>query len=440
MNAALKWLFPILSAVLYFNLSYYTDRSNFNILISQVSILYILFILIYWKLMKEADFLTLSQIQGWSVGLRLILLFSIPNLSDDYFRFLWDGLISLSGENPYAYVPSDYESTILIAPFHSLYEGMNSQNYYSVYPPINQFIFELTASMFPGSILKQVIYMKSMLFLGELYVIFALPRLLLKLNVPVYFSLFYLLNPLVILEISGNLHFEGLTITFLVAFLSFLLAQRTMLSSVFFGLAIGIKMIPLIFLPALARYFELKDSLKFVLISALVFTLPFVLFFDAQMISHIWQSIDLYFQTFEFNASVYYIIRYIGFKTVGYNIIQSAGIVLSVIVVILTLIFAFKIRTRDIQSLLHFSFYTLLVYYLLSTTIHPWYLMNLLFFSLFTIHYRSVFLWTFLSFLSYSAYSNPDYHENLWLVSIEYILFLSMFVYELMESRKSKHA
>src|SRR5438876_7315473 len=38
---------------------------------------------------------------------RLTLLWRPPDLSDDIFRYLWDGRVAQSGLSPYAYVPED---------------------------------------------------------------------------------------------------------------------------------------------------------------------------------------------------------------------------------------------------------------------------------------------------------------------------------------------
>ena len=71
------------------------------------------------------------------------------------------------------------------------------------------------------------------------------------------------------------------------------------------------------------------------------------------------------------------------------------------------------------------------VYYLLSSTVHPWYLIFLLGLGLFT-KYRFPLAWSVLAILSYYAYSNPAYTENLWLLGIEYFLVIALFIYELM--------
>ena len=62
------------------------------------------------------------------------------------------------------------------------------------------------------------------------------------------------------------------------------------------------------------------------------------------------KSIHLYFQKFEFNASVYYIIREIGFQMKGYNFIQTVGTISPFIVSKILLVF-FKKDNKNYKVL-----------------------------------------------------------------------------------------
>ena len=46
------------------------------------------------------------------IALRIALIFSIPILSDDYFRFLWDGFLSNQGINPFEFKPTEITSVV----------------------------------------------------------------------------------------------------------------------------------------------------------------------------------------------------------------------------------------------------------------------------------------------------------------------------------------
>ncbi len=148
-------------------------------------------------------------------------------------------------------------------------------------------------------------------------------------------------------------------------------------------------------------------------------------------------SIGLWFGKFEFNASVYYMVRWIGFQTKGYNVIETAGKILPTITFVVVIFLTFIRKNGAMQSLIKSMLFGIYVYLLLSTTVHPWYLAIPLFLSVFT-RFRFVLLWSLLVILSYSAYSNAQYDENIWLVALEYMVVIGYFLYELFLQKSSK--
>ena len=73
-----------------------------------------------------------------SVVFRAGLLFASPVLSDDLYRYLWDGRILLSGENPYRYPPRSEELRGLR---DDVYERLGHREIRTIYPPAAQAIF-----------------------------------------------------------------------------------------------------------------------------------------------------------------------------------------------------------------------------------------------------------------------------------------------------------
>ena len=161
----------------------------------------------------------------------------------------------------------------------------------------------------------------------------------------------------------------------------------------------------------------------------IVIVLGFLPFYSSELIAKYSSSVGLWFGNFEFNASIYYIVRAIGYKFTGYNVIQIAGKILPLVTLFSVLILAFKRRNEFPEILLTSIVFSYFIYLLLSTTVHPWYLTIPLLFSVFT-RYRFMIVWSFVIFLSYFAYSNEAYTENLWLILLEYAIVLVMFIYE----------
>ena len=76
------------------------------------------------------------------------------------------------------------------------------------------------------------------------------------------------------------------------------------------------------------------------------------------------------------------------------------------------------------------------LYFLLSTTVHPWYLATPLLISVFT-KFRFMIFWSFVVILSYSAYDNLQFQENIYLVALEYVLVASFFCYEIYYKKRN---
>src|SRR5690606_35260493 len=117
----------------------------------------------------------------------------------------------------------------------------------------------------------------------------------------------------------GNLHMEALLIFFLLLFLYQLHYQRYLTSAVPFALAVGSKLLPLMFLPFVWRKLGFRRFAAFGFVLLVVLLLLFFPLLSLEVLRNIWQSIDLYFQRFEFNASVYYLLRWLGIQLTGYN-------------------------------------------------------------------------------------------------------------------------
>jgi hypothetical protein len=140
-------------------------------------------------------------------------------------------------------------------------------------------------------------------------------------------------------------------------------------------------------------------------------------------------SVSLYFQKFEFNASVYYLIREIGFWLTGYNIIGIAGIGLAVCTFIIILALAMMENVGQC-NLPGIFIWPLFIYLALATTVHPWYITPIIAFSVFS-KFRFAVLWSFLILWSYEGYSATGFAENMLFVCVEYLFLLGMVIYEL---------
>jgi hypothetical protein len=157
---------------------------------------------------------------------------------------------------------------------------------------------------------------------------------------------------------------------------------------------------------------------------------------DAVTIQNLLDSIDLFIRRFEFNASIYYIIRWFGTLIKGYNIIAFAGPVLAATAALVILYISIKKREICENIFFHEAVFIISTWLLFSTTVHPWYLCMPVALALFT-GYRFVFVWSFTATLSYAAYQYQPVQENLWLTGTGYIFLLCFAIYEFKKPEKS---
>ena len=424
-------------------LCFWLDRSQ----VWMVFVLYSLLFGVYFYLFST-KIEALKTVKPWlyfAIGLRFLLLFSIPNLSDDFWRFLWDGHLWNLGKDAFAYQPSNYlrQMGAQIEPIlKEIYPNLNSKEYFTIYPPVCQAVFGFATKFGGNSIQISVFLLKSFLFLCELGTIYLLYQpwegMFFKRQ---HAAFVYAMNPLAIVEICGNVHFEGAAIFFLVLCLYFFekflfqvknsepeqLSKLTA-SVAALSLAIASKLIPLMYAPILLRatfprFWPWFLGLLGIFIGFLFFPLFHIEAFEANQ-----ASIGLYFQSFEFNASIYYILRYFGTIYYGYNPIQMLGPLLGLCTLVLILFLFLKPRRRffhntsfvDVpKNLFIISFF----YLICSTTIHPWYVLLPFLFSIFTKN-NIILVWTYLVCLSYFRYEIGQKSDVSFIICIEYTILL----------------
>ncbi|SFB66597.1 hypothetical protein SAMN04487891_101128 [Flagellimonas taeanensis] len=375
---------------------------------------------------------------------RLVFLVAEPNLSQDFFRFIWDGELIKNGINPYLHTPDQLmeQGNVPIANADELYAGMSELNarHYSNYPPINQLFFALAALLGGGSILGSIIVMRLNIILADLGILYFGRKLLQNLNLANHMAFWYFLNPLVIIELTGNLHFEGIMLFFFVWSLYLISKNQWMWAAPVYALSIMVKLVPLLLLPMFLKYLGFKKSMIFyglVGISCAIILYPF---YSSFFIDHYSETVGLWFSNFEFNASVYNVVKKIAvghYEAKPWELIEAYGSMIIKAMLVVVLLIALLRKNQKLQTVISSMVLALACYYFLSSTVHPWYVVFLLGIAIFT-EYRFVLVWSFAVILSYYAYTNPDYKENLWFLAVEYILVIGFFLYEMMAKGSKK--
>jgi len=411
----LIWLLMLIGI---YHLGYFAKRVDFNLLFPVFFGLFIC-LLLFKFLFKEFSW-TWIFIGG--IVLRLSLLMAIPFWSEDYVRFLWDGELVRMGFNPYLDLPTHFLQTLGDAqnPYlANLLDLMNSPNYFSVYPPLNQGIFYLAALSADRNPWQGIIVLRILIVLSEIGVFFLLKKLFQAFFIPSNRLIFYWLNPLVILELTGNLHFEGFVLLSLLLAVYLLWQSRLASAGFFWGIAVGIKLLPLMLVPAFLAFAKTRKSNGFWIASFVAILISFAWLLIGDSWVNFLQSLKLYQGKFEFNASIYYLLREVGFWIKGYNTIATLSKILSGITLISILYFSWKRRSESILELVDLWVLIYLIYLVLQPVVHPWYIIPAFGLSLMTTG-RTFLVWTFAAILSYQAYGNSNFEESAVLLILEY--------------------
>jgi len=451
-NNSLKLLLLCVSFVLYFVFAYYLERTAYAKLVGVYTLLFVCFYFAI-KLFKGRFYLLVLI----AFLFRLVFLLAIPNLSQDFYRFIWDGRMLLNGVNPYLNTVTSFiaRGVYPVAQAQELYMGMGELNagHYTNYPPINQFCFFIAALFSSKSILGSAIVFRLLIICADFGTLYFGKKILENLNLSVYNIFLYLLNPFIIIELTGNLHFEAVMIFFLIWSLYLLQVGKWRWSACVLALSISVKLMPLIFLPLFLKYFVfksnsiksfswsgLKELLTFYGVTLGVTLLLFLPFFSTNFISNYSQTVMLWFQNFEFNASLYYVARSIGYMFRGYNEIAIIGKITPVLVFLCIVLMALFYKTKSMAGLIAAMLLGLSFYFFTTTTVHPWYIATLLILSVFT-SYKFPLIWSFVIILSYLAYINidkADKSENLIIIAVEYLIVYGALIYDFTQIKASK--
>ncbi len=183
---------------------------------------------------------------------RLSIVFAPPYLSDDIYRYIWDGRVQAAGINPYRYIPADKQLQGLRD--DEIYSKINRRDYaHTIYPPAAQAMFLLTTR-----ISESVTWMKLTIVGFEAITIWILIMLLASFGMPRQRILIYAWHPLTVWEFAGSGHIDPLAF----GFIALALLARRKNWEIATGFALGFatlgKLFPIVLFPALYKRWSWK--------------------------------------------------------------------------------------------------------------------------------------------------------------------------------------
>lgn len=194
----------------------------------------------------------------FAVLFRLSIIFSTPYLSDDIYRYIWDGRVQAARINPYRYVPADEALAGLRD--EKIYPHINRRDYaHTIYPPVAEAVYFLTTR-----ISESVTWMKLTMVGFEAIAVWAIVQLLASFGFARQRVLLYAWHPLAVWEFAGSGHLDAIAVAFVALAL---LARRKNLESgsgVLLACATLVKLFPVVLFPAFFKRWRWKMPLAFV--------------------------------------------------------------------------------------------------------------------------------------------------------------------------------
>ena len=186
---------------------------------------------------------------------RLVLFASEPMLEDDYQRYLFDGAVTVSGNNPYAIAPADALASGDETLGRLAQEGgpavrrINHPDLKTVYPPVAQAAFALAYLIKPWSLAAW----RSVLLLFDLASFTLVLLLLREVGRSPLWSALYWWNPVVIKELFNSAHMEAVVVPFVLLALWLAMRSRLVAAALSLAFAVGAKIWPVLLLPLIVR-------------------------------------------------------------------------------------------------------------------------------------------------------------------------------------------
>jgi len=317
-----------------------------------------------------------------ALALRLLFLLAPPQLSDDIYRYLWDGGNLLRGVNPYAAAPAKALPPPELKAVHS---RINHPEYVSIYPPAAQLVFAGGTAL-GGAVTG----LKAFLTLLDLGLCVLLVVLLQRLELPAWRAVLYAWNPLPILEIAGSGHVDGAGLVMLFGSILLLLPDRRdasqtaprrwpfLFSGALLTCAGLVKLFPLVLSPLLFMLVPFGRRRYFAagFIAALaVLVLPFL-----PQLANMGPTLELYARNWEFAGFAFNTIRSVTGSGTTARMLLSA----SFLAALLFITFRLSIRLKTTpapasrgRQAFGACYAIAMALLLLTPTLQPWYALSL---------------------------------------------------------------
>lgn len=354
---------------------------------------------------------------GFAVAMRLVLLPLAPELSDDVYRYLWDGRVQLEGVNPYLHAPGAPEVESLRAPYHEL---INNPDVPTIYPPVAQLAFVVIGRL-GGTVLSA----KLVWLLFDLLTAVVLVRVARATGRSVHrVRLLWLWSPLLVVEVAWSGHLETLGLCALASAL--LVARKRLSAGAALAAAALVKLAPVAALPALVRRRGWRAGASFMAVAVLLY-LPYAAAGGA-----LFTGLRTYGEHWWFMKGPFALL-----ETVFSDPLQARRAAAALVLGVVALTVA---RRDDLERAL---LWTLGAGMILTPTLHPWYVLWMLPVAALR-GSRAWLLLTGSAFLGYfgldSYHATGTWPQPGWLRAALWLPFLLLLAYDAVRDHRARVA
>lgn len=375
-----------------------------------------------WNVGRVALFLVLT-----GAALRLGAVAAPTSLSDDVYRYVWDGELTLSGHNPYRASPKAWHLQGVGDP--ETFDALNSPGFISLYPPIAQAVFATGA--LAGRLPNVTADRATRLLLGlfDLVAVALLTLLLARLRRPPWQAALYAWNPLVVWELVGGGHSEAVLMPLLVACLLAAVARRPILLGLAIGAAALAKLTVLALAPVLGWYILRRRGVVAAVLATAAAVAALVVgyapfWFDG-LVANLRSSLALYYGYFIFNSPLFDLSRWLLGYQEGVTPDVSHLVVPAFQITLIAVLAVAAVAVNGRPHRLAAGVTVVAVAQLVLTPVfHPWYLVPALLLAVVARMWAPILL-SILVVVTYLAYT-PDASGRVpvWAVALQFIPFL----------------
>ena len=214
-----------------------------------------------------------------------------PGPDDDIHRYVWDGRLQRLGYDPYLVVPSDPAFSSLHTPET---RTLNNPDVPSPYPAGAELFFRAITAI------QESTFALKIAFVGcDFAIVLVLLEILRRSRQGMHWVLAFAWHPLLATEVAGSGHIDIVGALLLLVSFAALGRRWRAIAAVAFGLAIAVKLLPIVLLPLYWKRVRIRDGILAIIVIGLLYV-PFLKYGRIPI-----GSLDTYVQTFRFNDPVF---------------------------------------------------------------------------------------------------------------------------------------